>query len=94
MSTETLNITAELSMYPLDAGYEELIIGFIHTLRAQPGVQVLTNQLSTQLTGSFAAVTGALNTAMREHMQGGLPVVFVVKYLNGALEIGQAPVLE
>lgn len=86
-------MTAELSMYPLDSDYIPPIIDFINDLRQQPGVEVLTNQMSTQLRGEFDAVHAAIQAAMRAAMQRPGRVVFSVKYLNTGLEIDRPPTL-
>ena len=52
---------------------------------------MLTNQLSTQLRGEFADVTGALDRCMHDSMEGAGAMVFVVKYVNADLPIGTAP---
>ena len=93
-----MNITAEISLYPLDAGYRELVIHFIEDLRSEPGIELLTNQLSTQLRGDYDAVTGALQRAMRRSMERqragqGATLAFVVKYLSSDLPIGTPPEL-
>ena len=89
-----MEITAELSMYPLDANYKPPIIDFIMDLRQQPGIEIVTNQLSTQLRGSFEDVTRAINRGMEKAMQENHRVVFTVKYLNTGLEIAQVPRLD
>ena len=77
-------------MYPLRADYETPIVNFIRRLRAQPGVRVHTNQLSTQLTGEYATVMAALQTAMEPELAGMTSVSFVLKILNVGIEPGQA----
>ena len=88
-----MNITAEMSLYPLREGPVPEIIDFIRTLRAQEGIEIVSNQLSTQLRGDFEAVTGAINRCMHRAMEAPNTVVLVVKYLNVDLEIGRAPTL-
>ena len=88
-----MNITAEMSLYPLQDGPVPEIIRFIRELREQPDIEIVSNQLSTQLRGEFEAVTGAINRCMRQVMQAPNTVVLVVKYLNVDLEIGRAPTL-
>jgi uncharacterized protein YqgV (UPF0045/DUF77 family) len=82
-----MNITAEISLYPLTEGFVPRIIEFIEALRRQPGLEVVTNQMSTQLRGEFDAVTGALNACMRESMARHGTQVFVVKFVNADLPI-------
>ena len=89
-----MNIVADLSLYPLKNGPVPEIIGFIKQLREQEGLEIVTNQLSTQLRGDFDAVTGAINQCMRSVMAASSnTVVLVVKYLNVDLEIGRPPSL-
>jgi uncharacterized protein YqgV (UPF0045/DUF77 family) len=88
-----MNIVADLSCYPLKDGPVPEIIAFIEDLGEQPGIEIVTNQLSTQLRGDFEAVTGAVKRCMERVMQMPNTVVLVVKYLNVDLEIGRAPTL-
>jgi uncharacterized protein YqgV (UPF0045/DUF77 family) len=88
-----MKIVAELSLYPLKDGPIPDIIAFIDQLRTQPGLEVVSNQLSTQLRGEFEAVTGAVNRCMRDAMGAPNTVVLVVKYLNVAPDLQRAPTL-
>lgn len=78
-------------MYPLREDFVSDIRDFIARLRAEPGLEVLTNQLSTQLRGDFDKVNSALQACMRESMAANGTMVFVVKYLNADLDIASAP---
>ena len=86
-----MRITADISLYPLAEDFTAGITDFILRLRQEPRLEVLTNQLSTQLRGDFADVTGALDRCMRRSMDGAGAMVFVVKYVNADLPIGTAP---
>lgn len=86
-----MNITADISMYPLDSDYVVPIKAFIRRLRQVDGLQVVTNRLSTQVRGPFDTVCSALNECMREAMTGPRKVVFVTRYLNADLDIGSLP---
>ncbi len=88
-----MNIVADLSLYPLKDGPIPDIIEFIKEMREQGAIEIVSNQLSTQLRGDFEAVTGAINHCMRQAMAAPNTVVLVVKYLNVDLEIGRAPSL-
>lgn len=89
-----MKITAELSLYPLRDGAIPVIKEFIHDLRRCEGIEIVTNQLSTQLRGEFNAVTEAMNRGMRKVMASDGTVVVVAKYLNVDLEIGRLPDLD
>ena len=87
-------ITADISMYPLDADFIEPITRFIVALREYSGLDVVTNQLSTQVRGEFDVVAAALNDCMHNAMSEGSKVVFVTKYLNSDLDIAELPQLD
>jgi len=82
-----------MSLYPLRDGPVPAIIDFIRDLRAREGIEIVTNQLGTQLRGEFEAVTGAINHCMRKAMDAPNTVVLVVKYLNIDVELKRAPSL-
>ena len=88
-----MNIVAEMSLYPLKDGPVPTIISFIEDLREQPGIDIVSNQLSTQVGGSFEAVTAAVNHCMQRVMAAPGTVVLVVKYLNVEKELDRAPTL-
>lgn len=88
-----MKIVADMSLYPLKNGPVPNIIDFIKELRIQDGIEIVTNQLGTQLRGEFEAVTGAINHCMRKAMEAPNTVVLVVKYLNIDVELKRAPSL-
>lgn len=88
-----MKIVADMSLYPLKDGPVPTIIEFIEELREQPGIEIVTNQLGSQLRGEFEAVTSAINHCMRKAMTASNTVVLVVKYLNIDVELGRAPSL-
>ena len=88
-----MKIVADMSLYPLKDGPIPTIIEFIRELQGQEGIEIVTNQLGTQLRGEFESVTGAINHCMHKAMTASNTVVLVVKYLNIDAEIGRAPSL-
>jgi len=86
-----MTIPLDISMYPLDADYKTPIKSFIRDLRSHAGLELVTNQMSTQIRGEFDAVMGAVNACMQRSMAGNDKVVFVSKCLNGDLDIARAP---
>ena len=88
-----MKIVADMSLYPLKNGPIPDIIEFIRVLHVQEGVEIVTNQLGTQLRGEFEAVTGAINRCMRKAMEAPNTVILVVKYLNIDVEINREPSL-
>jgi uncharacterized protein YqgV (UPF0045/DUF77 family) len=88
-----MKIVADMSLYPLKDGPIPNIIEFIKELQIQDGIEIVTNQLGTQLRGEFEAVTGAINHCMLKAMEAPNTVVLVVKYLNINVELKAAPSL-
>ena len=88
-----MKIVADMSLYPLIDGPVPSIIQFIEDLQGQDGIEIVTNQLGTQLRGEFDAVTSAINRCMRKAMEAPSTVVLVVKYLNIDVEIELSPSL-
>jgi len=86
-----MRIVAELSAYPIKEDAIPDIIRFIHDLRGKPGLEVVTNQMSTQLRGEFEDVTAAINDTMRKAMAEQDKLLVVAKYLNIDLPIASAP---
>lgn len=88
-----MNIVADMSLYPLKDAPIPTIIEFIKDLRQRGGIEIVTNQLTTQIRGEFDAVTAAINECMRKTMQAPNTMVLVVKYLNVDPELQVTPSL-
>lgn len=88
-----MKIVADMSLYPLNNAPVPDIIEFIKDLRQRSGIEIVTNQLTTQIRGDFEAVTSAINHCMRKTMAAPNTVVLVVKYLNVDLDLAVTPSL-
>lgn len=88
-----MKIVADMSLYPLKDGPIPDIIEFIEDLTERAGIEIVSNQLSSQVRGDFEAVTDAINHCMRKAMTASNTVVLVVKYLNIDVEIERKPSL-
>jgi uncharacterized protein YqgV (UPF0045/DUF77 family) len=86
-----MNITVDVSLYPLVENYKPEIKNFIRQLRGYSDLELVTNQLSTQIRGDADLVMAALNKCMLTSMQCGEKVVFVARYLNANLDISVNP---
>lgn len=86
-----MRITVELSLYPLTPEFVGHITDFILELRREPGLEVVSNQMSTQVRGEFDAVHAAVGRCMKAAMARVHPVVVVAKFLNADLAIGSPP---
>ena len=59
-----MRITAEMSLYPLQGQPIEKILGFIATVTRDRRLEVVVNQLSTQVRGELVVVLEVLGAAM------------------------------
>lgn len=79
-----MQLSVEISMYPLQEGYKEKIKDFLNELNQNAGsVEIRSSNMSTRLFGEYTAVTDLLNETMRYSMQRFGKIVFVCKYLQG-----------
>ncbi|MED5525602.1 hypothetical protein [Gallaecimonas pentaromativorans] len=79
-----MNLSVEISMYPLADDYIPPIQGFIDTLNRHPQLTVLTNTMSTQVFGPYDTVLKVVGEAMKAfHAEG--KASFVCKFLGGDL---------
>lgn len=80
-----MQLTVEISSYPLADDYLTPIKGFIEQLNQYPSIMVLTNTLSTQMFGDYDEVMQALQDCMKWSFAKYGKVVFVCKFLHGDL---------
>jgi len=80
-----MQISVELSCYPLAEKYIPPIKAFIDKINQTEGVTAITNTMSTQLFGDSAVVFPLLEQAMTSSWQEEGKAVFVCKFINGDL---------
>jgi len=78
-----MRTAVEISLYPLDADYVPPIKDFIERLARRPGLSVVTNAMSTQVSGEHAQLFAALSDETAATFAGGARAVFVMKVLGG-----------
>jgi uncharacterized protein YqgV (UPF0045/DUF77 family) len=89
-----MRVTVEMSLYPLAGQPLEKILAFIAAVRADRRIEVVVNQLSTQVRGELRDVMDVLTTAIERSFGAGGSQALVLKILNADLPIGEPPVLE
>lgn len=89
-----MRVTAEMSLYPLQGQPLERILAFIETVRADGRLEVVVNQLSTQVRGELAVLMHVLEHAIERSFGAGGSQALVLKILNADLPIATPPVLE
>jgi len=88
-----MRVTAEMSLYPLQGQPLEKILAFIATVTNDDRIEVVVNQLSTQVRGELDVVMSVLTTAIERSFGAGGAQALVIKILNADLPIGEPPVL-
>ncbi|MFI3245507.1 MAG: hypothetical protein R3Y10_03320 [Ferrimonas sp.] len=85
-----MQLSVEISLYPLKDNYLEVIQWFIERLRQYPEVSRYTNGMSTQIGGDYDVVMALLATEMKAcHEQWGKEV-FVCKFITGGVNLEHA----
>ena len=88
-----MKITVELSLYPLQDDPIPVIQDFIRDLAVADDIQVISNQMSTQLRGELAAIMSLVEQALQRSFAGPRHQVLVAKFINADLPIAQPPAL-
>jgi uncharacterized protein YqgV (UPF0045/DUF77 family) len=79
-----MNITAEVSLYPLEENYGEKIMEFLHGLHTNHGISVETSAMSTLLTGDYETIMKMLNEGMQNFFENH-KAVCILKISNGCM---------
>lgn len=80
-----MRVAVDISLYPLDADFIPPIKDVIERLNGYPGLEVVTNPMSTQLRGEFDEVMAALNREIGTTFEQVPKAVFVIKILNNPI---------
>lgn len=89
-----MRVTAEMSLYPLQGQPLEKILAFIGTITSDARLEVVVNQLSTQVRGELGVVMSTITMAIERSFGNGGSQALVLKILNADLPIGEPPILE
>lgn len=82
-----MKLTAELSLYPVQEGYLEVIQSFIDTLQAREDLKVVGNAMSTQICGDYDSVFAAVSDTLADSTRRFGKQVLVVKFIPWELEL-------
>lgn len=89
-----MRVTAEMSLYPLQGEPLETILAFIEAITSEPRLEVVVNQLSTQVRGELDVVMSTITAAVERSFGAGGSQALVLKILSSDLPIGEPPRLE
>lgn len=84
-----MKLTAELSLYPLQENYIEVIKSFIASANERDDVIVRTNAMSTQVSGDWDPVFALVSHALQKSHATYGKQVLVCKFIPGELDIAR-----
>ena len=82
-----MQLTAELSLYPLRDDYIPVVESFIEAARKRQGMTVVTNAMSTQVCGDYDAVFALVSAELKASAERFGKQVLVCKFIPGELDI-------
>ena len=82
-----MQTTIEISNYPLNADYIPPIQNFIDRINTHANITVKVNATSTHIVGELDEVMPILQQEIKTSFEKYGKMIFVMKVLNGALDI-------
>ena len=80
-----MNISVDISYYPLKVEFVEPILDFIHRLQDHENIEISRNGMSTQVFGEYDEVMSILTKEIKKSFE--IPSsVFVLKMVNSDLQ--------
>lgn len=86
MTQETLQLSVDISEYPLTENYIPAIKDFIERLQATKDLSVVCNTMSTQIFGEYDLVMNTLKEEMRRSYEQFGKAIFVCKFIGTNLD--------
>jgi len=77
-----MEISVDISMYPLQNSFEAPILAFIAQLEQESSVEVIRNELSTQVHGGYKTIMALLEKEMFSVFTQIPDSVFVIKFVG------------
>ena len=82
-----MQLTADLSLYPLQSDYIPIIQSFIDAVRQHQDLQIVTNAMSTQIAGEHQRVLEVVGRALADSYETFGAQVLVAKFIPGIVEL-------
>ena len=82
-----MQLTAELSLYPLSENYIEIVLAFIDTLEQSENLIMRRNAMSTQISGGASEVMQVIQTALTKSFEDFGKQVLTVKFIPGEFSL-------
>lgn len=80
-----MQVSVELSLYPLDNNYEQIVWDFIAMLQ-NPALEIQTNGMSTQVFGEMDTILQVVGEAMKK-IYAEKRAILVMKMGKGMLKL-------
>ena len=77
-----MEISVDISMYPLQQEFEAPILAFISELEKEESVEVVRNELSTQIHGDYKIIMALLEKEMFSVFTEIPDSIFVLKFVG------------
>ncbi len=77
-----MEISVDISMYPLQKEFETPILAFIDQLEKEASVEVVRNELSTQVHGDYKVIMALLEKEMFSVFTEIPDSIFVLKFVG------------
>ncbi|SFR60459.1 YkoF family thiamine/hydroxymethylpyrimidine-binding protein [Thiomicrospira sp. ALE5] len=77
-----MQVSLDISLYPLKADYAQAILTFISQLEAEPCIKVVRNTLSTQVFGDFHQIMQLMTKEIAQVFSEQPESVFVLKLVG------------
>jgi len=77
-----MEVSVDISMYPLQKDFEAPILAFISALEKEASVEVVRNELSTQIHGDYKTIMTLLEKEMFSVFTEIPDSIFVLKFVG------------
>jgi uncharacterized protein YqgV (UPF0045/DUF77 family) len=77
-----MEISVDISLYPLQEGYEKPILAFIAALEKEQSIDVVRNELSTQVHGDYHTIMQLLEKEILSVFDEIPHSIFVIKLVG------------
>lgn len=82
-----MQLTAELSLYPLSENYIEIVLAFIETLEQRRDLTIRRNAMSTQITGDATQVMQVIQSTLTKSFEDFGKQVLIAKFIPGKFSL-------
>ncbi len=78
-----MQVSVDISLYPLKEDYKIAILDFISRLEQVPELEVVRNDLATQVYGDYRVIMDCLDREIEQTLHEYEASVFVIKLVGG-----------